>query len=259
MEHKDEHILVFDSGLGGISVLRELVRVLPRERYLYLGDSENAPYGSKSTARVRELTMRAVENQLPKGIKAVVIACNTATAAAIEDLRQQYPDKVIIGVEPALKPAADHYPGGQILVMATEVTLREEKFANLMERFSRSCGITPLPCPGLVEFVESGELDSPRLEKHLRKLLGEHLTQPPRAVVLGCTHFPFLRPVLRRLWGDRVDIMDGAQGTAIHTRRRLEEEGLLRESGEGSVTLMNSRGSDELIELSKKLLGEPFS
>jgi glutamate racemase len=129
---KQDYIAVFDSGLGGLSVLRHLQRIMPNENYLYYGDSANAPYGRRTTAQVRELTMAAVEYLLENfPVKALVVACNTATAAAIGHLRALYPDLVVIGIEPALKLAADRFPGGRIGVMATQVTLREEKFHNL--------------------------------------------------------------------------------------------------------------------------------
>ncbi len=255
MNKKDEYILVFDSGLGGLSVLRELIKSMPRERYIYFGDSKNAPYGNRSTREVRELTFSAVSEHMSRGIKAVVIACNTATAAAIEDLRGKYPEKIIVGVEPALKPAADRHPGEHILVMATDVTLRETKFAALMERFSATSPVIPLPCPGLVEFVEKGELDSPSLRAYLRELLVPVLTKKPKAIVLGCTHFPFLRPIIREIMGEGVEILDGSLGTAQQTRRRLEAEGLLRETGDGYVELTNSLGWGNILELSAKLLG----
>ena len=129
MNSKQDYIAVFDSGVGGISVLRQLRRYLPSERYLYFGDAANAPYGTRPTAEVRQLVARAAEKLVPRGLKALAVACNTATAAAIDLLRETYPDLIIVGIEPALKPAADRFPGGTVGVLATPVTLREEKFA----------------------------------------------------------------------------------------------------------------------------------
>ena len=134
-------IAVFDSGVGGISVLKHLVRVLPEERFLYFGDSANAPYGTKTKEQVRELTLAAAEMLYRRGIKALVVACNTATSAAINDLRAAYPDLIVIGIEPALKLAADTFPGGNLGVMATEVTLREEKFDALVNRLEGGCRV----------------------------------------------------------------------------------------------------------------------
>ena len=149
MNQKQDYIAVFDSGVGGISVLRHLRRVLPGERFLYFGDSANAPYGSRTTEEVRALTLAAMEKLTTEyPVKALVIACNTATAAAVQQVRQCYPNLVVIGIEPALKVAADNFPGGRIGVMATEVTLREEKFDLLLHRFEKACTITKIPAPG---------------------------------------------------------------------------------------------------------------
>ena len=134
-------IAVFDSGLGGISVLRRLIQVLPEDNFLYFGDSANAPYGSRPTEEIRSLTLENAEQLFSRGAKALVVACNTATSAAIDTLRERYPNRIIIGIEPALKLAVSRHPNGRILVMATDATLREKKFATLMERFGEQCEI----------------------------------------------------------------------------------------------------------------------
>ena len=249
----NDYIAVFDSGVGGISVLRHLVALLPQERFLYFGDSANAPYGTKTKAEVKALTFAAAEKLLTRGIKALVVACNTATSAAINDLRATYPDLIIIGIEPALKLAADKFPGGKLGVMATPMTLREAKFARLLERFSESCEIFKIPAPGLVELIESGRADSPETDELLENLFAPY----PKldALVLGCTHYPFAKASLSRVLGERVALLDGGEGTARETRRRLKEAGLLR-SGEGSVTMENSKNSPDLLALSDKLLKE---
>ena len=184
----------------------------------------------------------------------MVVACNTATSAAINDLRKRYPDRIIIGIEPALKLAVERHPHGKILVMATEATLREQKFAALMEKYADDCGICKCPCPALVEFVEHGELQGPRLSACLQEELQACLTPPPDAVVLGCTHFPFLRQAIREVVGDAPELLDGADGTAKETKRRLAEAGLLREGTQGSVSIRNSLPSQELLLLSERLL-----
>ena len=150
--------------MGGISVLRHLRRVMPGERYLYFGDSANAPYGTKTKDEVEALSFAAARRLMARGVKALVVACNTATSAAIHDLREAYPDTIVIGIEPALKLAYDRYHGGGIGVMATPMTLREEKFEALMHRYDQSCRIYKIPAPGLVELVERGQADSPEAE-----------------------------------------------------------------------------------------------
>lgn len=257
MDKIDLPIAVFDSGVGGISVLRELVRQLPTEDFLYFGDSANAPYGDKNTRTVRELTLRAFAQLEEIGFKAIVVACNTATSAAIRALRERYSDLPVIGIEPALKPAVDRHPGGRVLVMATHTTLREEKFAALMARCSDRCDIRSLPCPGLMEYVERGELDSPALEQTLHSLLDTQTDKLPDAVVLGCTHYPFLRPVLRRILGETPELIDGSAGTARETARQLRAYGLCREQGAGSVTFRNSLPDERMRETAAYLFALP--
>ena len=252
MDKKQRPIAVFDSGVGGISVLKELVRQMPGERFLYYGDSANAPYGTRPTGQIRELTLQAAQMLMDRGIKALVVACNTATAAAIEALRAAYPDLIVIGIEPALKLAADHHPGGRIGVMATEVTLREEKFDTLLHRFERSCTIVKIPAPGLVQRIEAGDTDGPETERLLRTILADHIGKLD-ALVLGCTHYPFAAKAISRILGEKVRLLDGGDGTARETKRRLEEAGLL-ERGTGEVTIINSAGKEEMIRISRELL-----
>ena len=255
MSAKTDYIAVFDSGVGGISVLRHLRRVLPGERFLYYGDSANAPYGSRSTQQVRQLTLAAVRKlttQYP--VKALVIACNTATAAAVKDVRAVYPDLIVVGIEPALKVAADHFPGGRIGVMATEVTLREEKFDALLRRFDESCTVRKIPAPGLVQLIEEGKVDAPETQDLLERLLQPHIGKLD-AVVLGCTHYPFAARAISRVLGESVTLLEGGDGTARETRRRLEQAGLLEE-GAGEVTIINSSEDPNMIRLSYDRLNQ---
>ena len=249
--NSNDYIAVFDSGVGGISVLKHLVRILPQERYLYFGDSANAPYGTKTKEEVKHLTFAAAEKLMEKGIKALVVACNTATSAAIKDLRAACPDLIVIGIEPALKLAADQFPGGKLGVMATPMTLREEKFARLMERFANDCTIHKIPAPGLVELIESGKADSGETDALLKTLFAP--IDSLDALVLGCTHYPFAAASLKRVLGDSVVLLDGGDGTARETKRRLAEKGLLRE-GNGEVIFENSANRPELLTLSRQLL-----
>ena len=250
---KNAPIAVFDSGLGGISVLRELMRLLPNEHYYYFGDSANAPYGLKTTNQVWNLTVSAARKLLDEhGAKALVVACNTATAAAIHDLRAIWPDKIIIGIEPALKLACDRHPGGTIGIMATDVTLRERKLATLMNRYSRDCTVLSLHSPGIVELVEAGKADSPEALALMEAELG-HLRGKLDSLVLGCTHYPFMKKAMIQVLGDGVEILDGGEGTARETNRRLKAAGLLND-GPGSLTVENSSGDPQKIQLTYELL-----
>lgn len=253
MYSKDDYIAVFDSGVGGISVLRQLRKVLPRERYLYYGDTANAPYGARPTEDVRRLTLEAVERIMAEyPIKALVVACNTATAAAIEDLRRKYRGLIVVGIEPAVKLAADHHPGGNIGVMATEVTLREEKFDQLMNRFNGRRTIYKIPAPGLVEIIEAGKGDTPEAQIFLQDLLAPYLGRLD-ALVLGCTHYPFVKHNIQAILGPRVDVVHGGAGTARETKRRLRRAGLL--SGRsGEVLIQSSAPDDGPVKLARQLL-----
>lgn len=250
---RNSYIAVFDSGVGGVSVLRELRRLLPRERFYYFGDSANAPYGRKTTGEVRALTLAAGRKLLvDHDCKALVVACNTATAAAISELREIYPDRIIVGIEPALKLACDRHPGGTIGIMATDVTLREKKLAALMERVKRDCTVIRLPSPGVVELVEAGKTDTEEAVELMHRILDPY-ADSLSALVLGCTHYPFMRGAMGRVVGSDVEILDGGEGTARETKRRLAEADLLRD-GEGELVVENSSGQAEKIALTHYLL-----
>lgn len=184
----------FDSGLGGLSVLREAVRILPQEDYLYFGDSAHAPYGTKSVEEIRRLSLANSDHLYQKGIKALVVACNTATSAAISALREVYTSIPVIGIEPAIRPAVTQGSHPRVLVMATPLTVRGRKLHDLVGRYDRGAEVEALACPGLMEFVEEGRLDGPDVEAYLTQLLLPHLDPAPDALVLGCTHYPFLKP-----------------------------------------------------------------
>ena len=244
---------VFDSGVGGISVLRELMALMPNEDYIYLGDSANAPYGTKTLEQVIKLVQEDAAYLYKKGIKALVVACNTATSAAIQTLREIYQDIPVIGIEPALKPAvlSKEYP--TVLVMATPMTIKEEKFHKLMQRFETKAKIIPLPCPGLMEFVERGELEGEALEQYLKTLFSPY--QKVDAVVLGCTHYPFVKNTIQKVLGEDAMLFDGGAGTARETKRRLEQRGLLNPTSEkGKVIFENSAKEERLILLCERLL-----
>ena len=252
---KSDFIAVFDSGVGGISVLRHLLQAMPQERFLYYGDSANAPYGSRPTQEVRALTLAAVRRLREEApIKALVVACNTATATAITDLRKTYPELIVIGIEPALKVAADHFPGGRIGVMATEVTLREEKFDHLLHRFEEGCTITKIPAPGLVPLIEQGKADTPETLNLLHTILDPYRGKLD-ALVLGCTHFPFAAKGISQVLGESVALLEGGGGTARETRRRLKEADLLYD-GPGEVIIRNSSPDPNMIRLSYERLSQ---
>ena len=253
---KNRPIGFMDSGVGGLSVLREAVRVLPAEDFIYFGDSANAPYGTRTVKEIRDLTFKAVENLMDYDIKALVVACNTATSAAITELRTRYKDMPVIGIEPAVKPAVVCSRGGRIIVMATPMTLRQRKFRELIKTYDNEADIVPLACEGLMEYVEKGVTDKEGLMAYLDRALGPYVTDDTESIVLGCTHYPFIIKEIKEYLGDRnIVLIDGSKGTSSQLKRRLEEKDLLRDADhEGKVTILNSSEDPVMIELSKRLL-----
>lgn len=248
---------VFDSGLGGLSVVREIRREMPHERIVFFGDSAHAPYGTKTPEQVRELSGHIVEELVAQGAKAIVIACNTATSAAAAGLRDRY-DLPIIGMEPALKVACDRGHGRRqrVIVAATPLTLRERKFAALMRRFESDHTILPQPCPELVRIVEQGRLaDHDLVMRTLHGYFDRYDLDSIDSVVLGCTHFIFYRDYFRELLPDTVAIVDGNAGTVHHLDVILESLGALAPgAAEGGVALANSDPSPRVAALAGQLL-----
>lgn len=254
MNINDLPIAVIDSGVGGISVLRELIKIMPNENYVYFGDSINAPYGSKSGREVLDITRKNLDILKENGIKALVVACNTATSAAVRILREENPELVIVGIEPAIKPPCVELDHPRVLVMATPLTLGEEKFHRLVERYADREEVIPLPCHRLAELIERGDLDGEEIDEYICELLSPYRDKID-ALVLGCTHYPHVRHVIERHLPPSVKIYDGGEGTARHTKRLLEASGKLNGSTErGTVEILNSSSDDRYIELSKKLL-----
>ena len=240
-----------DSGLGGVSVLGEALRVLPDENFIYFGDTRNIPYGDKPPETVYEYTHAAVERLIALDCKAIVIACNTATSAAAAQLRQEM-CLPIIGMEPALKPASLLPGDGRVLVMATRNTLRLPKFQALMALYGRDA--IPLPCPGLMECVEDGQLSGPRVESLLSDLFAPYRQENIKAVVLGCTHYPFLRQTISRFFAPDVALVDGNLGTVRQLHRRLAQEELLSRGPGGGVTFLSSLEGEEPVRKMKNML-----
>ena len=241
---RERPVGIFDSGVGGISVLRELRAQLPQENVIYYGDTAYAPYGTKPPEVVMARVRQVMAELLNRDVKAVVIACNTATSVAAATLRAEM-TLPIIGMEPALKPAHQLRHGGRILVMATPLTLRLPKFEALMARYGE--GASPLPCPGLMELVEEGKLDGPEIEDYLHHLFAPYRDTPVDAVVLGCTHYVFLHPILRRLLPAETAILDGNAGAIRQLRRVLAERNALRPEGASGRVELHTSGDEALV------------
>ena len=243
--------------------MAELIRILPGERYIYYADSIFAPYGQKSREEILERCMMIAEHLIRQGVKALVVACNTATSSAALEMRKRF-SLPIIGMEPALKPAVEAGLPGKILVLGTPFTIRKKKYQDLLHRYSDQKEIVSLACPGLVELIEQGKLDSPEMKEKLIGLLQNLPLREFAAVVLGCTHFVFLRDTLREIFGPGVKFFDGNLGTAnqvkriLETRQILAEEAMPPEENE-RVSLDTSGDPGHVLPLCRTLLSQVLS
>ena len=242
MEEINAPIGIIDSGVGGISVLKELKRVLPMESYLYLSDVKNAPYGTKSEEEIFALTENAVKKLLLYPCKLIVIACNTATAVAAEGLRKKYCTVPIVGLEPAVTPAVREFKGKNILVLTTDATEKTERFKMLISRLSGETNITTLSAQKTVSFVESGLADRGALLKYLQKIFLPYNGIKFSAVVLGCTHFPFARSEIEAALGYSTCFYDGSCGAAKRVYSLLSKSGKIQKDENVGVTLWLEKG-----------------
>ncbi|OMF31196.1 glutamate racemase [Paenibacillus sp. FSL H8-0259] len=232
---------LFDSGIGGLTVLHQALKFLPQEDYLFYADTAHVPYGEKTKEEVREYILNAVDFIAKHNIKALVIACNTATSIVIEELRSRY-DFPILGIEPAVKPAIEQSEGKQkkVLVLATRLTLQEKKYHDLVHRIDHGEIVDSLPLPGLVQFAESFEFDEKKIIPYLHQELSRFNLQQYGTVVLGCTHFPYFENSLKKVFPAHVDFISGSIGTARHLKRILELKGQVNQSGTGDIIFFKS-------------------
>lgn len=243
---------VFDSGVGGLSVLRHIRADLPGEELLYVADSGQAPYGDRPTSWIRARSLQLAGWLVDQGAKALVMACNTATAAAGTAVRERFPLPVI-AIEPAVKPAAAFTRSGVVGVLATTSTLESERFASLLHRFARGVEVVAQPCPGLVEQIERGELATPATRALVERYVGPLLARGADTVVLGCTHYPFVRDLIAEAAGPKVKLIDAGASVARQVQVRLGEAGLLSTSpGPGRDRLVTT-GGDEAAEAAARL------
>lgn len=257
IENKNNYIGVFDSGMGGISTLIELKKIMPNENFYYFGDSENAPYGPKTPEEILSLSLNVSNFLYNKNIKAIVVACNTATSIAINTLRDKYKDIPIIGVEPAVKLGVDS-GGKNILVMATQTTVRESKFKQLAEQFKDTSKINAIACPELVQIAENDLLDDEKLcKEQLMQYFNKFNMDEIDTIVLGCTHFIFYKRYIRELLGYKHIIVDGNLGTAIHLQNELKKRDLITDrKTNGEIVFMNSQIVNENTKIKKRELSE---
>ena len=247
---------VFDSGVGGISVLKHIRAAMPSEHLLYVADSKFAPYGSKTPEFIRERADAIAGFLMEKGAKALVVACNTATAAAAEYLRSQYAIP-IIAMEPAVKPAAQVTKTGVIGVLATSGTLKSAQFAALLEHYGQQVEVVTQACHGLVECIERGDLTGAETEALLSRYIQPLLDAHADTIVLGCTHYPFVRPLIEKLVGPDVALVDTGRAVARHLKHRLEALQLCApQAAEGSVEFWSNSLDAKASQVIEQLWGE---
>ncbi len=248
---------VFDSGVGGLSVLRAIRAQMPEESIIYFGDQGHIPYGPRPMEQIRNFSEAITKFLLDQDAKIIVVACNTASAAALKYLRETFPEVAFVGMEPAVKPAAEHTQTGRVGVLATPATFQGALYASVVERFANGVELLQNTCPGLVQQIEQGNLNGDVARQILNAALSPMLEKNIDTVVLGCTHYPFVIPVIERIVGKNVRVIDPAPAVAKQVRRVLETKGLKNESNsQGEVKLYTSRDPEEMKSLLPILLGE---
>lgn len=250
---------IFDSGVGGLSVLRALQAELPHEHFLYIADQANVPYGPRPLEEVRALAEGITRYLLERGVKAIVVACNTASAAALHHLREAFPDTPFVGMEPAVKPAAETTRSGVVGVLATPATFQGKLYASVVERFARGTRLLEHTCPGLVQEIEAGRLTGETARAILTAALQPMLAKGMDTVVLGCTHYPFAIPLIQEIVGENVRVIDPAPAVARQTRRVLAARAALNAPEARGSTTFYTTGSDPAAAAAvmERLLGKP--
>jgi glutamate racemase len=249
---------VFDSGIGGLSVLRDIRALLPNEDVRYYADSAYCPYGLRSREEIQERSRLICGELFDQGAKGIVVACNTASAMAIEDMRASFPGRIIVGLEPAVKPAVGMTRSGKVGVLATPRTVAGERLLWLIETFAGGVEVRTVAGVGLVELVEAGTLEGDAVRETLQPLLDPMIAAGVDVIVLGCTHYPFLRAEIEAYMGPSVPVIDSGVAIARRTQHVLGQAGLLADQDRpGDVELMTSGPVDEVAPIAAQLLGEP--
>jgi glutamate racemase len=253
---KRDPLGIFDSGVGGLSVLRAVQQSYPDEDLIYLADQAHVPYGPRSLEEVRAFAEGITRYLLDQDAKLIVVACNTASAAALHYLRQTFPEVPFVGMEPAVKPAAEHTKSGVVGVLATTATFQGALYASVIERFANGVTVLQDACPGLVNEIEAGNLDSRQTQAIIEAALNPMLAQGIDTVVLGCTHYPFVIPTIQRIAGPRVRVIDPAPAIARQVGRLLDQHSLHAPEGQsGRVRFLTSGARERFQSLILQLLG----
>jgi glutamate racemase len=247
---------IFDSGVGGLSVFRAIRALLPGQPLTYFADQAHVPYGVRQVEEVRQFAHAVTRYLLSEGARLIVVACNTASVAALKSLRQTYPEIPFVGMEPAVKPAAEQTHSGVVGVLATAATFQTEMYASVVERFAKGATILESPCPGLVKEIENGNLEGSETREILENALQPMLNQGADTIVMGCTHYPFVIPLIQKITGPDVQVIDPAPAIARQTRRMLEEYSLLNDDFPlADIRLITSGDAGQFRLLVKQLIG----
>ena len=260
MVDQQNPIGVFDSGVGGLSVLRSIREKMPNEDVIYVGDQVHVPYGPRSMEQIQIFSEAITRFLLKHETKIIVVACNTASAAALKYLRETFSDFQFVGMEPAVKPAAEKTQTGKVGVLATPATFQGALYASVVERFGAGVELFQHTCPGLVSQIELGELDAPKTRAILEDALLPMLEKNIDTVVLGCTHYPFVIPLIKQIVGENVRVIDPAPSVARQVKRLLEAGGLLNSSGVVGKIQIHTSGDVKIVaSVLPKLLNESMS
>lgn len=253
-------IAIFDSGVGGLSLLAHVADTLPYENILYFADQAHVPYGPRPAVEIRHFCQVISQFLIEQGAKIIVVGCNTASAAALTYLRQLFPTMPIVGMEPAVKPAAQQTKSGKVGVLATAVTFDSLRYSDLMTRFGKEITVYEDPCPGLVDLIEAGETHSPQIEQLLRPILAPMLNAGVDTLVLGCTHYPFVQPLIAKLVGTAVTIIEPTPAVARQTARVLQQQNRLAPpSLSRQIHLLTTGDVSVLREFASQILSISFT
>ncbi len=256
MEKRELSIGFFDSGVGGLSVLKHAREQLPKENFIFYGDNAHAPYGERSEEEIRALSFACCDRLFERGVKALLVACNTATGAAIHAMRERYQIPVV-SIEPAIKPASESKEEGKILVLATPFTIEGARYHRLVDRVGCGDRLIQIPCKGLADLVEKGEFESQEIAEYLQKKFEQFPEQPVSGIVIGCTHYSFIAPLIQTIAKQRLSgsctLYDGRYGTVRQLRRVLEQDQMLSQKGSARCEILSSAGP-ESVALMRKIL-----
>ena len=256
MNTSEKPIGIFDSGIGGLSVLLEARKQLPHENFIFYGDNQNAPYGTKNEEQIKKLSLESGAFLFQKGAKAIVMACNTATSAAVWAMRDRFQIPVI-SMEPAVKPALKHAKDGRVLVLATQATLSQQRYLNLLERLGGGEKVINVGCPGLVELLETGRFRSAYIDEYLRNMLSTLKGAKIDGIVIGCTHYSFIGENIKKIAGEfftgTKKMFDGKEGTVRQLKRVLAQHEMLNKSRKEGKTAFYSSGGAAFVQLFEQL------